>query len=62
MILNRNHLDTRTLKKAVRVVFVGHYVSSPREREKRNTRDSRGNEREGQGRKRKMNESEETEE
>ena len=44
--------DTSTL--------VGHFVSSPRERE--NRRDSRGDEREGQGRKRKMNESEETEE
>ena len=39
--------------------FVGHFVSSPREREKR---DSRGDEREGQGRKRNMNECEETEE
>ena len=39
--------DTSTL--------VGHFVSSPREREKR---DRRGDEREGQGRKRKMNESE----
>ena len=37
--------------------LVGHFVSSPREREKR---DSGGDEREGQGRKRKMNESEET--
>ena len=35
-----------------------HFVSSPREREKRH---SRGDEREGQGRKRKMNSSEETE-
>ena len=39
----------------------GHFVSSPRKREKRARRDSRGDEREGQGRKRKMNESEETE-
>ena len=45
--------DTSTL--------VGH-VSSPRERENRDRRDSRGNEREGQWRRRKMNESEETEE
>ena len=37
--------DTKTL--------VGHYVSSPRERDKRDRRDSRGDEREGQGRKRK---------
>ena len=45
--------DTSTL--------VGHFVSSPREREKRD-RDSKGDEREGHRRKRKMNESEETEE
>ena len=31
---------------------MGHFVSSPREREKRDRRDSRGDEREGQGRKR----------
>ena len=43
--------DTSTLE--------GHFVSSPREREKR---DSRGDERKGQGRKRNRNESEETEE
>ena len=42
--------DTSTL--------VGHFVSSPREREKRDRRD----EREGQRRKRNRNESEETEE
>ena len=42
-------------------ILVGHFVSSPREREKRYRRNSRGGEREGQGRKRKMNESEETE-
>ena len=41
---------------------VGHFVSSPREREKRDRRDSRGDEREGQERKRNRNESEETEE
>ena len=29
--------------------LVGHFVSSPREREKRDRRDSRGDEREGQG-------------
>ena len=41
--------------------LVGHFVSSPREkRKKRYRRDNRGDEREGQGRKRKMNESEET--
>ena len=43
--------DTSTL--------VGHFVSSPLERE---DRDRREDEREGQGRKKKMNESEETEE
>ena len=37
-------------------------MSCPREREKRDGRDSRGDERVGQGRKRKINESEETEE
>ena len=42
--------------------LVGHFVSSPREREKRVRRDSRGDEREEQGRKRNRNESEETEE
>ena len=46
--------DTSTL--------VGHFVSSPKEREKKDRRDSRGDEREGQGRKRNRNESEETEE
>ena len=45
--------DTSTL--------VGHFVSSPREREKRDRRDSWGEER-GKGRKRKMNENEDTEE
>ena len=38
--------------------LVGHFVSSPKEREKRDSRD----EREGQGRKRNRNKSEETEE
>ena len=38
--------------------LVGHFVSSPIEKEKRDRRDSR---REGQGRKRNRNESEETE-
>ena len=42
--------------------LVGHFVSSPREREKRDGRDSRRDEREEQGRKRNRNESEETEE
>ena len=42
--------------------FVGHFVSSPRERKKTERRDSRGDEREGQGRKRNVNESEEPEE
>ena len=42
--------------------LVGHFVSSPREREKRDRRDSRRNEREEKGRKRNRNEREETEE
>ena len=42
--------------------LVGHFVSSPREREKRDRRDSRGDEREEQERKRNRNDSEETEE
>ena len=37
------------------------FVSSPREREKRDRKDSRGDEVEGQGRKRNRNKSEETE-
>ena len=37
---------------------VGHFVLSPREQEKRDRRDSTGDEREGQGRKREMKESE----
>ena len=44
------------------LTFVGHFVSSPREREKTDRRDSRRDEREGQGRERDRNESEETEE
>ena len=43
--------DTSTLE--------GHFVSSPREKEKRDRRESRGDEREGQGRKRNRNESQE---
>ena len=42
--------------------LVGDFVLSPREREKRYRRDNRGDEREGQGRKRNKNDSEETEE
>ena len=38
--------------------LVGHFVSAPREREKRDRRASTGDEREGQGRKKKMNERE----
>ena len=45
--------DTSTL--------VGHFVSSPREREKRDRIDSRRDEREGQGRKKNKNKSKETE-
>ena len=40
--------DTSTL--------MGHLVSSQKEREKRDSRDSKGDEREGQGRKEKVNE------
>ena len=40
-------------------ILVGHFVSSPREREKRDRRNSRRDEREGQGRKKTWNESEE---
>ena len=40
----------------------GHIVSSPREREKTDRRDSRGDEKDGLGRKREMKESEVTEE
>ena len=40
---------------------MGHFVLSPREREKRDRRDSRIDEREGQGRKRNRNEREDTE-
>ena len=43
-------------------ILEGHFVLSPREREKRDRRDSRRDEREGQGRKRNRNESEETNE
>ena len=42
--------------------LVGHFMLSPREREKRDRRDNRGDEREGYGRKREMKESEGTEE
>ena len=42
--------------------LVGHFVLSPREREKRDRRDSRGDERKGAVRKRNRTESEETEE
>ena len=41
---------------------MGNFVSFPREREKRDRRDSRGDEREGQARKRNRNERGETEE
>ena len=41
--------------------LVGHFVASPREREKRDRRDSRGDKREGQRRKKNRNKSEETE-
>ena len=41
--------------------LMGHFVSSPREREKRDRRESRGDKREGQGTKRDRNKSEKTE-
>ena len=41
---------------------MGHFVPSPREREKTDRRESRGDERVGQGRKRNRDESEETKE
>ena len=44
------------------LTLVGHFVWSPREREKRDRSDRTGDEREGQGRKRNRNESEEPEE
>ena len=43
------------------LTIVGHFLSSPREKEKRDRRDSRGDDREGQGIKRNINESEEKE-
>ena len=42
--------------------IVGHFVSSPRAREKNDRRDSRGGEREGQVKQRNRNETEEIEE
>ena len=42
--------------------LVGHFVSPPGERMKKDRRVGRGDEREGQGKKRKINGSEETEE
>ena len=65
---NKEPVELRTLKILIVLGFndtstlEGHFVSSPREREKRDRRESRGDEREGQGRKRNRNESEETEE
>ena len=50
----KGFIDTRTV--------VGHFVWSPRAREKNDRRESRGGETEGQGRKRNGNETEETEE
>ena len=43
-------------------ILVGHFVLSPGEREKRDRRDSNGDEKERQVRKRKMNQKEKTEE
>ena len=66
----KSFLEDRTIQVRVLIVLgfndtstlVGHFVSSPREREKSDRRDSRRDEREEQGRKRNRNESEETEE
>ena len=52
IVLGFNHTST----------LMGHFVSSPREREKKDRRDSRRDENEGQGRKRNRIESEEIEE
>ena len=68
VILNEGKLLHCTFETVIELGFndtstlVGHFVSSPREREKKDRRDSRRDEREGQGRKRNRNESEETEE
>ena len=43
-------------------ILVGHFMSSPRDREKTDKKDSRADEREAQGRNRNRKESEETEE
>ena len=43
------HISACTFSGVVIHFIVGHFVSSPREREKRDRRDSRGNEKEGQG-------------
>ena len=53
-------LDLQSLTVVVfnnRSTLIGHFVSSPREREKRDRRDSREDKREGQVRKRNRNES-----
>ena len=62
--LKKGHNSVKILQMIWLIVFgftdtstlVGHFVLSPREREKRNTRDSRGDGREGQDRKREMKE------
>ena len=70
-ISDRNYFSYFYIHKSSRLIVLGfndtstlegHFVSSPREREKRDRRESRGDEREGQGRKKNRNESEETEE
>ena len=57
----QNEVQILNAKPHYTSILVGHFVSSPREREKRDRRDS-SDEREGQGRKRNRNETEETEE
>ena len=66
--INNQHISSKLSQDLIVLGFndtstlVGHFVSSPREREKRDRRDSRGDEREELGRKRNRNESEKTEE
>ena len=60
-VLGARTLNVHVLGFNYMSTLVGHFVSSPREREKIDIRDSRGDKRGGQGRKRNKNESEETE-
>ena len=62
MLINLSDEDLIVLVFNDMSTLVGHFVLSPREREKRDRRDSREDEREGWERKRKMNGNEDTEE